>query len=98
MFRCDYCGRILYKNVSGKYNICSAKCKSKFKNKKLIRELELVVFSEIKNGIKVSDIVSKLQYEKFDIVSAVRRLTYQEKKIYLKTSTELNLKSLLFIK
>ena len=69
MFRCDYCGRILYKNVSGKYNICSAKCKSKFKNKKLIRELELVVSSEIKNGIKVSDIVSKLQYEKFDIVS-----------------------------
>ena len=98
MLRCDYCGRILYKNVSGKYNLCSANCKYKFKNKTYFKELELAVFSEIKNGIIVSDLVSKLAHEKFDIVSAVRRLIYLEKTIYLKTNNELNLKSALFIK
>ena len=45
MQRCDYCGRIIYKNVSGKYFLCSSKCKTKFKNK-------VIILSAIDNLIK----------------------------------------------
>ena len=98
MQRCDYCGRILYKNVSGKYFLCSSKCKAKFKNKEYISDLEHAVISVVKDGIMVNEIVKILEYDKFDIVSAISRLIYQKEKLYIKTKSELNLKVLIFIK
>ena len=98
MQRCDYCGRIIYKNVSGKYFLCSSKCKTKFKNKKYISEIENAVISVVKDGIMVNEIVKILEYDKFDIVSAVSRLIYQKEKLYIKTKSELNLKVSIFIK
>ena len=65
---------------------------------KYISELENAVISVVKNGIMISEIVKILEYDKFDIVSAVSRLIYQKEKLYIKTKNELNLKVLIFIK
>ena len=46
----------------------------------------------------VNEIVKILEYDKFDIVSAISRLIYQKEKLYIKTKSELNLKVLIFIK
>jgi hypothetical protein len=97
MQRCIYCGRALYKNKSGKYYLCSSKCRSKFKNKKNITEIEKAV-SVMINGILVNYVVGKLEYEKFDIACAIRRLIYKNKNIFIKTNDEINLKVSLFIK
>ena len=97
MQRCDYCGRIIYKNVSGKYFLCSSKCKTKFKNKKYISEIENAVISVVKDGIMLNEIVKILEYDKFDIVSAVRRLIYQKGSLYIKANSEINLNVQVFI-
>ncbi len=98
MLRCDYCARLLYKNVSGKYNLCSAKCKGKYKNKNYILVLEREVFSIISNGNTVKEIISNLDKDKFEVVSAVRRMVYKHKKLTLKKNTEINLSTKIFIK
>jgi hypothetical protein len=77
--------------------LCSSKCRSKFKNKKNITEIEKAV-SVMINGILVNYVVGKLEYEKFDIACAIRRLIYKNKNIFIKTNDEINLKVSLFIK
>ena len=61
-------------------------------------EIEHAVVSVVKDGIMVNEIVKILEYDKFDIVSAVSRLIYQKEKLYIKTKSELNLKVSIFIK
>ena len=97
MQRCDYCGRILYKNVSEKYFLCSSKCRTKYKNTKYLSKLEQSFTSVVKNGILVKDIVNKLDYDKFDTVSAIRRLIYQKGSLYIKANSEINLNVQVFI-
>ena len=97
MQRCDYCGRVLYKNVSEKYFLCSSKCRTKYKNKKYLSKLEQSVTSVVKNGILVKEIVNKLDYDKFDTVSAIRRLIYKKGSLFIKANSEINLNVEIFI-
>ena len=66
------------------------------KNKDLSK-LEQSVTSVVKNGILVKDIVNKLDYDKFDTVSAIRRLIYQKGSLYIKANSEINLNVQVFI-
>jgi len=45
----------------------------------------------------VKDIVNKLDYDKFDTVSAIRRLIYQKGSLYIKANSEINLNVQVFI-
>ena len=38
--RCSYCGRVLHKQVSEKYFVCSIKCKSLIKNTEYIIKID----------------------------------------------------------
>jgi len=98
MTRCDYCGRSLFKNVSGQNNLCSNKCKSKFKNKNLMIKLETIVFSNMVNGITSKEMNKIVLVDKYDLISAVRRLVYFDKKLSIKTNDEINQLTKLFIK
>ena len=42
--RCSYCGRVLHKQVSEKYFVCSLKCKSLIKNTEYIISVDSIVF------------------------------------------------------
>jgi hypothetical protein len=59
--------------------------------------LEQSITSVVKNGILVRDIVNKLDYDKFDTVSAIRRLIYQKGSLYIKANSEINLNVQVFI-
>ena len=75
--RCKYCGRILYKNVSEKYFVCSNKCKSLIKKFDYINKVDAIVIGM--NNYKwntVEDLSKKVEINKFDFVSSVRRLIY----------------------
>ena len=41
--RCEYCSRLIYKNVSEKYKLCSLKCKKYFRRYKPNNELEKII-------------------------------------------------------
>jgi len=97
MPRCDYCGRSLFKNVSGKYFLCSTKCKSKFKNQNFMLKLEKNVFLNVVDGITPNDVNKFIEFDKFDVISAVRRLVYFKKILYIKTNDEIKQSTKLFI-
>jgi len=94
--RCSYCGRILYKQVSEKYFVCSIKCKSLIRNKEYIISVDSIVFdlTDYKWN-KVEDLSQKVQINKFDFISSVRRLIYFEAKLRAKDIKEINQKSLI---
>ena len=98
MDRCEYCVRILYINRSGKYLLCSKKCKQKFKNKiEILSTNKFVLNSVNKEWISVKNIVSSNK-NKFEIVSSISRLIYFEKKLIKKEKGEINLKTNVSIK
>ena len=97
MPRCDYCGRSLFKNVSVKYFLCSTKCKSKFKNQNFMLKLEKNVFLNVVDGITPNDVNKFIESDKFDVISAVRRLVYFKKILYIKTNDEIKQSTKLFI-
>ena len=97
MPRCDYCGRSLFKNASGKYFLCSTKCKSKFKNQNFMLKLEKNVFLNVVDGITPNDVNKFIESDKFDVISAVRRLVYFKKILYIKTNDEIKQSTKLFI-
>tara|TARA_A100001035_G_scaffold199299_1_gene159830 strand:+ start:964 stop:1281 length:318 start_codon:yes stop_codon:yes gene_type:complete len=94
--RCSYCGRILHKQVSEKYIVCSIKCKSLITNTEYIVSIDSIVFS-LNNykWNKVEDLSKKAQINKFDFVSSVRRLIYFQAKLRAKDAKEINQKSLI---
>ena len=98
MQRCDYCGRSVYKNVSGTYVLCSSKCKKKHKDRIYMSDLEQKILSLMADGITVTEIDLIVEDDKFDIVSAVRRLVYFDKILFKKTKTEINLLTRIFTK
>tara|TARA_B100000989_G_scaffold248741_1_gene196248 strand:- start:479 stop:796 length:318 start_codon:yes stop_codon:yes gene_type:complete len=94
--RCNYCGRILHKQVSEKYYVCSIKCKSLIKNAEYIISVDSIVF-DLNNykWNKVEDLSQKVQINKFDFISSVRRLIYFQAKLRTKETKEINQKSLI---
>ena len=94
--RCSYCGRVLHKQVSEKYIVCSIKCKSLIKNTEYIISVDSIVF-DLNNykWNKVEDLSQKAQINKFDFISSVRRLIYFQEKLRAKDIKEINQKSLI---
>lgn len=96
--RCKYCGRILYKKVSEKYIVCSSKCKSLIKKFDYIRKVDSIVVNL--NSYKwstVEDLSKKVDINKFDFISSIRRLVYFENILKAKERKEINQKSLISI-
>ena len=94
--RCKYCGRILYKNVSEKYSVCSNKCKSLIKKFDYINKVDAIVIGM--NNYKwntVEELSKKVEISKFDFVSSVRRLIYFENELKAKEDKEINQNSLI---
>ena len=94
--RCKYCGRILYKNVSEKYSVCSNKCKSLIKKFDYINKVDDIVIGM--NNYKwntVEDLSKKVEISKFDFVSSVRRLIYFVNELKAKEDKEINQNSLI---
>ena len=94
--RCSYCGRVLHKQVSEKYFVCSIKCNSLIKNTEYIISVDSIVF-DLNNykWNKVEDLSQKAQINKFDFISSVRRLIYFQEKLRAKDIKEINQKSLI---
>ena len=94
--RCSYCGRVLHKQVSEKYFVCSIKCNSLIKNTEYIISVDSIVFN-LNNykWNKVEDLSKKTQINKFDFISSVRRLIYFQAKLRVKDAKEINQKSLI---
>ncbi len=96
--RCRYCGRILYKKVSEKYIVCSSKCKSLIKKFDYIKKVDSIVINL--NSYKwstVEDLSKKVDINKFDFISSIRRLVYFENILKAKERKEINQKSLISI-
>ena len=94
--RCSYCGRLLYKNISDKFNVCSIKCKSLIKKYDYINKVDTAVINI--NSHKwntVEDLLKKVEIDKFDFISSVRRLIYFQAKLRAKDTKEINQKSLI---
>ena len=94
--RCNYCGRTLYKQVSEKYFVCSKKCKRLIKYNTYIETVDSLVLRV--NSTKwstVDDLNKKVDVNKFDFISSVRRLIYFKGLLLTKEKEEINQKSLI---
>ena len=94
--RCNYCGRTLYKQVSEKYFVCPKKCKRLIKNNTYIETVDSIVLKV--NSTKwstVDDLNKKVDVNKFDFISSVRRLIYFKGLLLTKEKKEINQKSLI---
>ena len=94
--RCSYCGRVLHKQVSEKYFVCSQKCKRLIKNNTYIETVDSIVLRV--NGTKwstVDELNKKVDVNKFDFISSVRRLIYFKGLLLTKEKKEINQKSLI---
>jgi len=84
----------LYKNVSEKYYVCSIKCRSLIKNSDYINKIDSAVINI--NGYKwntVEDLLKKVEIDKFDFISSIRRLIYFKNVLKSKEKKEINQKS-----
>ena len=96
--RCKYCGRILYKKVSEKYIVCSSKCKSLIKKFDYIKRVDSIVINlNSYTWSTVEDLSKKVDINKFDFISSIRRLVYFENILKVKEKKEINQKSLISI-
>ncbi len=94
--RCNYCGRILYKQVSEKYFVCSQKCKTLIKNITYIDTVDSIVLSISSNKWNtVDELYKKVEVNKFDFISSVRRLIYFKGLLVAKEKKEIKQKSLI---
>ena len=94
--RCRYCGRILYKQVSEKFIVCSQKCKTLIKNITYMDTVDSVVLGV--NSTKwstVDELLKRVDVNKFDFISSVRRLIYFKGLLLTKEKKEINQKSLI---
>ena len=84
----------MYKNVSEKYYVCSIKCRSLIKNSDYINKIDSAVINI--NGYKwntVEDLLKKVEIDKFDFISSIRRLIYFKNVLKSKEKKEINQKS-----
>ena len=94
--RCSYCGRVLNKQVSEKYFVCSQKCKRLIKNSSYIETVDSIVLRvNSTKWSKVDDLNKKVDVNKFDFISSVRRLIYFKGLLLTKEKKEINQKSLI---
>ena len=94
--RCNYCGRILYKQTSEKYFVCSQKCNNLIKNNTYIEMVDSIVLRVNSNKWNtVDDLYKKVNVNKFDFISSVRRLIYFKGLLLTKEKKEINQKSLI---
>ena len=94
--RCNYCGRILFKQVSEKYFVCSKKCKTLIKNITYIETVDSIVLSvNTFNWNTVDELLKKVDVNKFDFISSIRRLIYFKRLLLTKENKEINQKSLI---
>ena len=94
--RCNYCGRILYKQVSEKFFVCSQKCKALIKNNTYIDKVDsIVLYVNSTRWNTVDDLLKKVDINKFDFISSVRRLIYFKELLITKDNKEINQKSLI---
>ena len=94
--RCNYCGRILYKNVSNKYLVCSSKCNSLIKQIDYIRKVDSAVININNYKWSTVEVLSKIvDIDKFDFISSIRRLVYFKNILKSKDEKEINQKSLI---
>ena len=86
----------MYKQVSEKYFVCSQKCKSLINNNTYIEKVDSIVLRV--NSTKwstVDDLNKKVDVNKFDFISSVRRLIYFKGLLLTKEKKEINQKSLI---
>ena len=84
----------MYKNVSEKYYVCSIKCRSLIKNSDYINKIDSAVINI--NGYKwntVENLLKKVEIDKFDFISSIRRLIYFKNVLKSKEKKEINQKS-----
>ena len=94
--RCNYCGRTLYKQVSEKYFVCSQKCNTLIKKINYIDKIDSIVLSvNNKKWNTVDELLKKVDVNKFDFISSVRRLIYFKGILQTKEKKEINQKSLI---
>ena len=94
--RCNYCGRILYKQISEKYFVCSQKCKRLIKNNTYIEIVDSIVLKvNSTRWSTVDNLYKKVNVNKFDFISSVRRLIYFKGLLLTKEKKEINQKSLI---
>ncbi len=93
--RCEYCSRLIYKNVSEKYKLCSLKCKKYFRRYKPNNELEKIILQNIsKDWNEINTIFSKVNFgDKFEFISAIGRMVYFDHTLKTKTKNELSMRS-----
>lgn len=97
--RCQYCARIIYKNVSGKYKLCSSRCKSYFRKHNPNIELEKLILQNISKGWnEINVIFSQINFvDKFEFISIIGRMIYFDKTLKTKTKKELSMRSFISI-
>ena len=86
----------MYKNVSDIYFVCSNKCNSLIKKIDYIRKVDSAVINV--NNYKwstVEDLSKKVDIDKFDFISSIRRLVYFKNILKSKEEKEINQKSLI---
>jgi predicted ATPase len=93
--RCEYCARLIYKNVSGKYKLCSLKCKNYFKKNKSNNELEKLILQIISKGWnEISVIFSTFNnIDKFEFISAIGRMVHFDNRLKTKSKNEISMRS-----
>jgi hypothetical protein len=60
-------------------------------------KLEKNVFLNVVDGITPNDVNKFIESDKFDVISAIRRLVYFKKILYIKTNDEIKQSTKLFI-
>ena len=93
--RCEYCARLIYKNISGRYKLCSLKCRNYFRRYKPNNELEKIILQNISKGWnEVNTIFSLVQLaDRFEFISAVGRMVHFDKTLKTKSKDELSMRS-----
>jgi hypothetical protein len=93
--RCEYCARIIYKNVSGTYKLCSLKCKKYFKKNKSNDELEKFILQILSKGWNEINVIFSTvnNIDKFKFISAIGRMVHFDKTLMTKSKNEISMRS-----
>ena len=86
----------MYKQISEKYFVCSQKCKRLIKNITYIEIVDSIVLKvNSTRWSTVDNLYKKVNVNKFDFISSVRRLIYFKGLLLTKEKKEINQKSLI---
>ena len=93
--RCEFCARIIYKNVSGTYKLCSLKCKNYFKKNKSNDALEEFILQNISKGWNEINVIflTVNNIDKFEFISAIGRMVHFDNTLNTKSKNEISMRS-----